>query len=89
MSPSPGRSVTWQRASRCAAGQCIQVANVGGDIWIGDTKTPDGPVLRYSPEEWTAFVTGIKDGEFDGVATSSGHPAGFSALTVRGDGTHR
>lgn len=26
---------------------------------------PDGTVLIYTPDEWTAFVASIKDGEFD------------------------
>ncbi|GAA4905453.1 uncharacterized protein DUF397 [Stackebrandtia albiflava] len=26
---------------------------------------PDGTILIYTPEEWDAFVEGVKDGEFD------------------------
>ncbi|WP_035738206.1 DUF397 domain-containing protein [Glycomyces arizonensis] len=26
---------------------------------------PDGTALIYTPEEWTAFVEGVKDGELD------------------------
>lgn len=30
-----------------------------------DSSKPDGPVLAFTPEEWEAFVLGVKDGEFD------------------------
>ncbi|MFC4335326.1 DUF397 domain-containing protein [Salininema proteolyticum] len=36
-------------------------------------EEPDGDLLIYTPEEWTAFVEGKDDGEFDlppGTATS-------------------
>ena len=26
---------------------------------------PEGTILIYTPEEWTAFVEGVKDGELD------------------------
>ncbi len=34
-------------------------------ITIRDSKNPDGPKLVFTPEEWEAFVAGVKDGEFD------------------------
>jgi Domain of unknown function (DUF397) len=35
-------------------------------ILVRDTKNRDrGPVHRYSPEEWHAFITGVRTGEFD------------------------
>jgi hypothetical protein len=34
-------------------------------ITIRDAKNPDGPKLIFTPEEWHAFVLGVKDGEFD------------------------
>jgi hypothetical protein len=30
-----------------------------------DSDRPDGPVLAFSQEEWDAFVTGARNGEFD------------------------
>jgi hypothetical protein len=29
---------------------------------------PDGGELYYTPDEWEAFILGVKDGEFDGMA---------------------
>jgi hypothetical protein len=34
-------------------------------ITIRDARNPDGPKLIFTPEEWHAFVLGVKDGEFD------------------------
>lgn len=33
---------------------------------------PDGVVLIYTPEEWDAFLAGVRDGEFDLEAMFSG-----------------
>jgi hypothetical protein len=30
-----------------------------------DAKDPDGAKLVFTPDEWDAFVLGVKDGEFD------------------------
>ncbi len=34
-------------------------------ITIRDAKNPGGPKLEFTPDEWQAFVAGVKDGEFD------------------------
>jgi uncharacterized protein DUF397 len=34
-------------------------------IMLRDSKDPTGPVLAYTPEEWGAFIEGVKAGEFD------------------------
>ena len=59
--------LNWRVARNCNGGACIQVASRGEQIVIGDTKNPGGPVLTYTRSEWTAFVDGIRDGDFDSV----------------------
>jgi len=54
----------WQRSSRCADRQCVEVARDGDAVLLRDSKDPDGPVLRFTRAEWDAFVLGAKDGEF-------------------------
>lgn len=46
-------------------GQCVELARAGGMIAIRDSKNPAGPVLMYTPAEWSAFLHGAKNGEFD------------------------
>jgi predicted secreted Zn-dependent protease len=59
--------LNWLVAQKCNGGSCVRVATRGEDIVIGDTKNPGGPVLTYSRSEWTAFVDGIREGDFDGI----------------------
>jgi hypothetical protein len=30
-----------------------------------NSQRPDGPVLEFTRAEWEAFLTGVRDGEFD------------------------
>jgi hypothetical protein len=30
-----------------------------------NSRSPSGPVLTFSFAEWEAFLTGVRDGEFD------------------------
>ncbi|MBH5336027.1 DUF397 domain-containing protein [Streptomyces pactum] len=47
-------------------GECVEVAtNVPGSVAIRDSKDPDGPILRFDPEAWSAFRAGVRLGEFD------------------------
>jgi len=59
------QEIVWHRASRCANGECVEVARGDGLILVRDSKDPAGAVLTYSDEEWTAFIASIKAGEFD------------------------
>lgn len=58
-------NVDWHTSTFCAAGNCIQVAEIDGSIAVRDSKNPQGPVLRYSPAEWQAFLDGVENGDFD------------------------
>lgn len=58
-------SIQWLRSSRCDTGSCLEAAHIDGMIAIRDSKVVDGPVLTFTPEEWAAFVAGVRGGEFD------------------------
>jgi hypothetical protein len=50
----------------CHGGGCVAVgALADGTIAIQDTKVSAGPVLTFTAEEWSSFVAGVKDGQFD------------------------
>jgi hypothetical protein len=57
----------WRKSSFCdnSSGNCVEVKCVGGAFALRDTKDPDGPVLVFAGPEWTAFTTGVCNGEFD------------------------
>jgi hypothetical protein len=57
----------WRKSSRSGpySDNCVEVAFVGGAVALRDSKNRQGAVLLFSPEEWLAFVSGTKNGEFD------------------------
>ncbi|WTD59045.1 DUF397 domain-containing protein [Streptosporangium sp. NBC_01639] len=62
----------WNKSSLSGNGSnCVEVAltdtpNPGTDpdrlFLVRDSKDPDGPVLSFTPAEWDAFLTTVKDG---------------------------
>jgi Domain of unknown function (DUF397) len=58
---------SWVKSSLSYAnGSCVQVANLPeGIVGVRDSKDTKGPILRFTPDEWQAFVGGVQNGEFD------------------------
>ncbi|MFZ2039038.1 MAG: DUF397 domain-containing protein [Minisyncoccia bacterium] len=44
---------------------CVAVAIKGKNIGVRDTKDSTKTTLVFNPEEWKAFIAGVKKGEFD------------------------
>ncbi|MGH3396264.1 MAG: DUF397 domain-containing protein [Streptosporangiaceae bacterium] len=65
--PARPDDLSWRIARLCNAGSCVRVAASGDTILIGDSKSPDGPVLAYTQSEWLTFVEGVKQGDFDNL----------------------
>lgn len=57
----------FRTASYCKSGTCVEVARPdGGGVVIRDSKDRgEGPVLVFTDEEWVAFLSGARAGEFD------------------------
>ena len=62
-----GPGLSWTKSSLSFAnGNCVEVASLPGDqIGIRDSKDANGPVLGFTPDEWNAFLGGVRNGEFD------------------------
>jgi hypothetical protein len=58
-------NVGWHTSSFCSSGNCVEVAVIDESIAVRDSKNPRGAVQMYSPDEWTAFLDGINNGDFD------------------------
>ena len=43
--------------SGSGGGNCVEVATTPAAVRVRDSKDVDGPILRFSPEEWSAFVS--------------------------------
>jgi Domain of unknown function (DUF397) len=54
----------WRTASMCNGGSCVRVAPWRGMVLLGDTKSPDGPVLAYTHSAWNQFIARMKRGEY-------------------------
>lgn len=58
--------IEFKTSSFCSGGSCVEVANLGAaGTRVRDSKDKTGPSLLFTPEEWRAFVAGVKAGEFD------------------------
>lgn len=65
---SDSERLDWRVSSTCEGGQCIKVARDGEFVVIGKTSTPEGPVNRFTLDEWRRFLAGAKLGDFDEIA---------------------
>jgi hypothetical protein len=57
----------WRKSSfSFANGNCLEVSSASLSVLVRDTKNRAlGPVLRFTPDEWHAFIGGVRKGEFD------------------------
>ena len=52
----------WQKSSYSMSnGQCVETARlVGGCIGVRDSTAAEGPVLRFDPATWVAFLAEVR-----------------------------
>jgi hypothetical protein len=64
---TPEAHSSWVKSSLSMSnGNCVEVASLsGGGVGVRDSKDAEGPVLRFTPDEWHAFLGGVQNGEFD------------------------
>jgi hypothetical protein len=57
----------WRTSTRSGpySDNCVEVAFVCDAVAVRDSKNRSGSVLLFTLQEWDAFVSGAKDGEFD------------------------
>lgn len=63
----PGPGPNWVKSSLSFSnGNCVEVASLGdGGVGVRNSRDVTGPVLRFTPDEWHAFLGGVRNGEFD------------------------
>jgi hypothetical protein len=60
--------IEYRTSSFCDFGNCVEVGRTPeGSFLVRDNKNPDQSPLEFSSSEWSAFVSGVKNGEFDAV----------------------
>lgn len=61
-----GAFIQWRKSAASGGeGNCVEVALSGGLVLVRHSGQPSGPVLSFSPSEWSAFLSGASNGEFD------------------------
>ncbi len=68
--PSVPENITWRKARACEGGACVMVARQGESVLIRSNADPGSPISVFTREEWSAFIDGIKLGDFDDIARS-------------------
>lgn len=58
--------IEYRTSTFCSYGNCVEVGMTpDGGVSVRDTKAPESGDLRFTAEEWTAFLAGARAGEFD------------------------
>jgi hypothetical protein len=59
--------LVWRKATKSGNnGQCVEVAfTASGEVAVRDSKNPTGAILKFTADEWDAFLDGARSGEFD------------------------
>jgi nitrogen fixation-related uncharacterized protein len=78
--PADQLAVRWRKCRvSYPSGSCIEFAELpGGAIAVRNSRHPSGPALIYTRAEVAAFLTGVKNGEFDDL-----HPGGGVLFAAR------
>ncbi len=63
----PDSGSYWVKSSLSFSnGNCVEVASLPeGAIGVRNSRDSGGSVLVFTPDEWHAFLGGVRNGEFD------------------------
>ena len=66
-SERPNSELDWVKSSLSFSnGNCVEVASLpDGQIGVRNSRDAGGSVLAFTPDEWHAFLGGVRNGEFD------------------------
>jgi hypothetical protein len=56
----------WFKSQFCSAAGCVEVAHLpGGQVALRDSKDVGKAAHIFDRGEWSAFLSGVRNGEFD------------------------
>jgi uncharacterized protein DUF397 len=79
----------WRKARRSnASGNCVELARLphGDGFVIRNSRHPEGPALVFTPAEISAFVAGVREGDFDDLVAGVTVPAPAADATPSAEG---
>jgi hypothetical protein len=61
--------VAWRKSQHSnPSGNCVEIAGLpDGTVAIRNSRYPTGPALLCAPADFSAFLAGARDGEFDSL----------------------
>jgi excisionase family DNA binding protein len=62
--PAASHMKAWNRGIATEDAACVEVAFAESVVLIRSSADPEGPVLRFTLNEWREFVNGVKSGKF-------------------------
>jgi hypothetical protein len=77
MSGGPDLAAGWQTSSLSAGGECVAVLFADGQVHVRHSRQPTSRSITFSEAEWTAFVGGVRRGEFE-VPRETGEPGSYA-----------
>ena len=61
-------TLRWRKSSHSGSGNnCLEFASMEAGVAVRDSKNPDGGHLVFGAQDWEAFITGIKRGEYNSL----------------------
>jgi hypothetical protein len=57
--------ITWRKSTSCSSNSCVEVGILDSRIVLRNSQDDEGTVLMFTVAEWTAFLDGARQGEFD------------------------
>ncbi len=58
-------TTAWRTSSACNESGCIEVRPGTDGVEMRASHSPDGPILRFTADQWKAFLDEIRAGQFD------------------------
>jgi uncharacterized protein DUF397 len=55
----------WRKSTLSSHNGCVEVALAQNEVAVRDSKDRGGPVLHFTAQEWEAFLSGVRNGEFE------------------------
>ena len=58
--------LVWRKSRASESGACVEVAIGAESVYVRNSRhADDRPPLEFRHEEWAAFLTGVREGEFE------------------------